>query len=162
MIQPPITSSKIISEKNTNSLQALRAIALVGVFLAHAQAKHSWAVLSVSIFFVLSGFLLFIRYENKVFTCSLKNNIEFSINKIKKLYPLHIITMVFGVILRLYNVYLEGLSLKSVAAVIRDLFLNITLLQTWYPKSEVNVSLNGVSWFLSVMMFLFRTDFRVS
>lgn len=33
--------------------------------------------------------------------------------------------------------------------------LNVTLLQTWFPHSSINQSLNGVSWFLSVTAFLY-------
>lgn len=46
------SNSKIIS------LQALRAIAFLGIFLSHTNCFIQWPWLGVSTFFVLSGFLM--------------------------------------------------------------------------------------------------------
>ena len=45
--------------KRIDSLQALRAMAFWGIFLTHAQFIFDWAGLGVSIFFVMSSFLLY-------------------------------------------------------------------------------------------------------
>ena len=140
-----------------NSLQALRAIAFIGIFLSHAHAPIAWPALGVSIFFVLSGFLMFCShcYENP--KLSLKNNLAFSLNKIKRLYPLHIITMFFAILLMLANLisYKIAFNYGLLKTTLRDIFLNVTLTQTWFPDSQVNVSLNGVAWYLSVTLFLY-------
>ena len=36
-----------------------------------------------------------------------------------------------------------------------DIVFNILLIQSWIPFSDVNTSLNGVTWFLSTMSFLY-------
>lgn len=149
------TASDKKAANKSDSFQALRGICFLGVFLSHAQSTFTWGILGVCIFFVLSGFLMTTRYMDREIACSIKDNAKFSIKKIGKLYFLHIFTMLFAIVLRLIDMVGNGLSFRSVAAFGRDLFLNVTLLQTWYPKNEVNVSLNGVSWFLSTMMFLY-------
>lgn len=45
-------------EGKIESLQAMRGLAFIGVFLAHAGCKFEWAALSVTVFMTLSGFLL--------------------------------------------------------------------------------------------------------
>lgn len=44
------------------SLETLRGIAFSGIFLLHIGFPIQWATLGVSIFFVLSGFLLSYHY----------------------------------------------------------------------------------------------------
>ena len=44
---------------------------------------------------------------------------------------------------------------QSILPMVRHIVLNITLLQTWYPNAYVNVSLNGVAWYLSATVFLY-------
>ncbi|MBQ7615289.1 MAG: acyltransferase [Butyrivibrio sp.] len=132
--------------KKNRSIQSLRALAFLGIFLCHVGTKVAWAELGVSIFFVISGFLLSNR--DLKFNPSIKNNALFSFKKIMKLYPLHIITM-FAVLMLYLSFDMDKGEL------LRDTVLNILLIQCWYPSSDVNVSLNGVAWFLSAISFLY-------
>ena len=82
------------------SIQALRAFAFLGIFLSHAGARIlKWPQLGVSIFYVLSGYLMYFQYASKDIGCSIKSNALFSGSKIKKLYPLHIVTMLCAIVL---------------------------------------------------------------
>lgn len=138
------------------SIQALRALAFFGIFLSHAGAtSFKWPALGVAIFFVLSGYLMFMQYEARDIGCSIKDNTKFSWNKIKKLYPLHIITMVLAIVLSLVRIIHGGFTAQDIFSLLGGIVLNITLLQTWFPNSTVNFSLNGVAWYLSVTMFLY-------
>ena len=137
------------------SIQALRAISFLGIFLCHAGSSVHWSALGVSVFFVLSGFLLFYTYEDHTFYLSPKNNLKFSLNKIKKLYPLHIITMTCIVLLQLLSMLKQEITLSSIIKLFIKILLNVTLLQTWIPNNNINTSLNGVAWYLSVTMFLY-------
>ena len=137
------------------SLQALRALAFIGIFLCHADVNINWSALGVSIFFVLSGFLMVYQYEGKELSVGIKDNLLFSWKKISKLYPLHIVMMVLSV-LRILLLYLKnGVGLKKYIFLFGKIFLNITLLQTWVPHHDINVSINGVAWYLSVALFLY-------
>lgn len=94
-------------------------------------------------------------YGESAFDITIKNNFEFSANKIKKLYPLHIITMICAVALSLADIVHNGTSIKSMVVLAGIIILNITLTQTWVPYANINVSLNGVAWYLSVTLFLY-------
>lgn len=138
------------------SLQALRALAFLGIFFDHAGFFIKWPTLGVSVFYVMSGFLMYYTNGNKSFHCSLKENLSFSLGKIKKLYPLHIVTMILAIILYFTSLVSNGgITFRNVVGLFGKIVLNITLLQTWVPYSSINVSLNGVAWYLSVTMFLY-------
>ena len=139
-----------------NSLQALRALAFIGIFLVHAGAKIIyWSGLGVSIFFTLSGFLMYYQNDEKIVECSIRNNVFFSWKKIKKLYPLHFTTMCFVILLYLAIYAIKGCTVKQIFKLVLCIGLNITLLQSWVPYSTINTSLNGVAWYLSVTLFLY-------
>lgn len=146
---------KNINDVRFDSLQALRTLAFLGVFLCHAGSTVHWSGFGVSIFFVMSGFLLYYLYEERVMNISFWNNLKFSFSKIKKLYPLHIITTCGFILLALLSIYRAGITLKSIIDLLVKIVLNITLLQTWIPNSRINTCLNGVTWYLSVAMFLY-------
>ena len=143
------------SRTRIDSLQALRALAFLGIFFFHANFFIGWPELGVSIFYVMSGFLMTYRYENTELTTTPKKCLAFSLNKIKKLYPLHIITMICAVILSVIAIVNEGLQIKAIIRLVGEIVLNVTLLQTWVPHRNINASLNGVAWYLSVTVFLY-------
>lgn len=136
------------------SLESLRGIAFLGIFLLHAGCSVQWATLGVSVFFVLSGFLLtYQHFDSSLTWGGYRSSFDFAVRKISKLYPLHIITM-FAVIIRILISYIGKEDLiKNLIVLGRDIILNIFLLQSWYPNAGVNVSLNGVAWYLSAAVF---------
>ncbi len=149
-----MNSSKSDRQK-LDSLQALRAWAFLGIFFLHAGFFIDWAELGVATFFVMSGFLMEYRYDNTEFVASLKNNLVFSLKKISKLYPLHIITMIFALILSVISIIYDGGSFGAIMDLCVKTALNVTLMQSWGLFSFISTSLNGVAWYLSVAMFLY-------
>lgn len=132
------------------SLQALRGYAIVGVFLCHEHVLDVGGQWGVSVFFMLSGFLLVYKYyKSDILRCSVVNNFFFAVNRIKKLYPLHIVTMIMGTILELQY----GIDNKMQFAI--KIISNIFLIQAWVPKQGIYFSLNGVAWYLSTLAFLY-------
>ena len=87
-----------VNKNRIDSLQAVRALAFLGIFLSHSDitAFSSGGAWGVSVFLILSGFLMYYSYygDNRVQNLGLKYSIRFGISKIKKLYPLHIVTMI--------------------------------------------------------------------
>lgn len=71
-----------------------------------------------------------------------KNVIEFAYNKIKKLYLLHIVTMLFCI-----DYVAERRIYKMIC--------NVFLIQTWQLDETVLFSYNGVSWYLSLSLILY-------
>lgn len=143
------------SDDRKLSIQGLRAIAFMMIFFAHCQIlSPSCASLGVSIFVVMSGFLLEIRKSSDyIFECNFRNNVWYSYNKINKLYLLHIICMLMFILPLLVSDILKGTSI--ICSNVINMILNITLIQSWCPSIPISQSLNGVAWYLSLCTFLY-------
>lgn len=91
----------------------------------------------------------------------ISNSIKFAVVKIRKLYPLHIITLTaVGAVFALSWIMKGRFEIKQVAYFIS----NVLLLQSWIPTKEGYFSFNAVSWYLSAaafMYFLFPTCLRI-
>lgn len=133
-------------------LQGVRAFAFLGIFLYHCGVFETgpWAV---QVFLILSGFLMAYNYCDKMNgNYDFKFSMEFSIHKIKKLYPLHI-TMMLIVILP--SVKEMVLSHKLYILYFEQILANLLLIQAWIPSNLFWYSLNGVAWYLSVVLFTY-------
>lgn len=137
------------------SLQGLRVLAFLAIFLSHAidSPTGSWGV---SIFIMLSGFVMVYSYWdrwNEKGTLSIKESILFSIRKIRPLYPLHIITLV-AVFIPYYLIQLiNNFSLNELLKNVFKLIITVPLIQAWFPAGFE--AINTVAWYLSAMLFLY-------
>ena len=144
-----MTDKKLIS-----SLQGLRAVAFLSVVLSHCGAPWlgPWAI---SVFVALSGFLMTCNYYDRPRTApGLRSAIAFSLKKIRKLYPLHLIMMVAALLFVLKGLLAQP-SARGALSCAAQLVVSIFLLQTWIPSSRFWFCLNGVAWYLSVQAFLY-------
>ena len=145
-----------IKHERINSLQTVRAIAFLSVFLFHANRSFlgdgviyasfvkSLGRWGVSVFFVLSGFVMTYAYWNRPPKAGLKDAFSFSINRIKKLYPLHLLMLFAGAVYFL-------LKHESIIVILKRLALTVPLLQTWFLVDYM--AINSVAWYLSVCVF---------
>ena len=155
-------SGKFAKREKLNSLQALRALAFLGVFLGHTEciifaSTGSWGV---SVFFVLSGFLMVYSHwdsnndSDGVLKVGVLSNLEFAVGKIRRLYPLYILTMLLSV-----PFFIEAQGSKELVSVLKDaipkVLANVFLVQAWIPDSDYYFSFNGVAWYLTVALFLY-------
>ena len=146
------------STQRIDSLQAVRAIAFSGIFVYHAirtfpgsgriyryiaTGPGPWGV---SVFFVLSGFLMTYSYWNREPGITLREMALFALKKIRKLYPLHLIMIFAGVVYSLK----QGADFRYME---KYLVRTILLLQTWFPAGYQ--AINTVAWYLSVSLFLY-------
>lgn len=142
------------SKKYNASFQGLRGIAILLIVISHcsfginaygSNTTMYCGGLGVSIFIMLSGYLtLYQHYDNNT---ELKFK-EFIFEKIKKFYPLHLLTLIAALPFLLVSIKTIG---KSQAILI--FISNLTLVQTWIPIENFYFSLNAVSWYLSITMF---------
>ena len=130
------------------SIQALRGIAFLMIFFSHIDLGNQGSG-GVSVFFVLSGFLLMLKYQDKAFTPALSDSLAFSWKHIRKLYWLHIIMSLSA--LPFLVRAMEGNRIRIAGR----LLANVLLIHAWFPPTDIRYSLNNVSWFLSAMLFLY-------
>ena len=128
-------------------LQAIRAFAFVMVFIYHGTGLNPLGIWGVSVFFSLSGFVMTYSYWERNLQANLHDAFLFSYKKIKKLFPLHIIMLLFGLLREVLITSRFSLSLLG------KLSITIPLIQTWLPKGYQ--ALNSVDWYLSVTLFLY-------
>lgn len=111
-----------------DSIQGLRAVAYIAIFISHTGTGDygclgAWGV---SVFLVMSGFLMMMSYLKK--DNIPKFGLGFAWGKVKKLYPLHVVTTMFAA---LYAVK-TGIALKQT---VRDIGIHLTMTQMWIPKA---------------------------
>ena len=129
------------------TLQVLRAIAFLEIFLGHCGITFFTGAFGVSIFIVLSGFCMGVNYLPKTDKLSLSpvSNVKNALGKVKKLYGLHL--------LMLGAAYLLA-KMPTSAEAMKRLVMDVLLLQSLSPYSADFFSYNGVAWYLSTYLFI--------
>lgn len=140
-------------KKKVLSFQGLRGFAIILIMLSHCDYVMNdygnnifmyFGGLGVQLFIMLSGFLAyynFIFYDSKSLRLVLKD-------KLKKIYPLHIITLIVSLPLCI-TLFTGNEVLKNGV----KLILNVLLLNTWIPRMDFYFSFNAVSWYLALVVF---------
>ena len=82
------TEKKAVSGAKSDSLQALRGLAFAGIFLGHFY-YFGWTPISVSVFFILSGFLLTTRKNASYEKYGIADSFREAVRRISKLYQGH-------------------------------------------------------------------------
>lgn len=141
--------------KNTDrldKLEMLRFLAFAGVFLCHTDYPlvKPWGGWGVSVFLVLSGFLMTYSYygKNRIQNVGIIDNIKFAWRKVWPLYPLHIACTFIS-----FPLCFAGERAISFGHAVLNTVLNIFLVQDWIPIYFG--SLNGTSWYLSAALFCY-------
>ena len=134
-------------KKQIESLQILRAIAFLEIFLGHCGITFFTGAFGVSIFIVLSGFCMALNYLPKADKISLSpvSNIKYALLKIKKLYGLQLVMLVAAFLLA---------QMPTSAEAIKRLVMDVLLVQSLSPNSADFFSYNGVAWYLSAYLFI--------
>ena len=143
------------AKKRIESLQVLRGLAFLGIYLSHVN-EDKYANLGgwgVSVFLVLSGFLMVYQNYDKNYNLSPWSSLMFSAKRISKLYYLYIITMTSRLLLPVF--FGKSTPLLEVKSNYKILLADLVLLQSWIPNKKYYFSLNSPAWFLSVCLFLY-------
>jgi peptidoglycan/LPS O-acetylase OafA/YrhL len=137
-----------------DALEALRGLAALTVFLGHLYTKteglpHSnilsfalnWGTEAVIIFFILSGVVIHLSQEKRPKTC-----LEFSINRLVRIYPLYVLAVILAVGVMLFRGH-EALSSQITG--------NLLFLQTLQGFIVRVIPTNEALWSLSSEMFFY-------
>lgn len=128
----------------------LKAIALLIIFYWHSGLPRPGCDLGArccEFFFVASGFLTGYRYFHSEFPSSIKEYFKYFAKKVISFWPLHCFCLL-AVILITFSIPLNLNELKL-------LLINLFLFQSWFNDSGIFFSYNGVSWFLSSILFCY-------
>lgn len=156
----------IPSTKRADQLQFLRFLAFCLIFIHHIE----WPVLgtptsygsglAVSFFFILGGFVSAYSRYGKEEKLRWYSPVTYLWKKYIKVWPLHLLTL--GIALLLSNVPAAFTAQNQpwLEPQITALWQNALLIQSWYKDSYFYY--NGVSWFLSSIMFSYLLTVPVS
>ncbi len=128
-----------------NSLQILRGVFAIVIFLHHSRLSLPGGDAGVVFFLMLSGFLLNLGYRSQLLDGNFSYK-DFIVKRAKNVYPIHWICLVVCV---LAVGYLHNYS------ALRNLIPQIFLLQSWIPIRDIYFGGNAVSWFLSDILFCY-------
>lgn len=142
-------------------IQGLRGYSIILIVLWHLNyifpnCLPSTGDKGVEFFFLISGFLVAYKYFENGELATLKTSFCYAIGKVKQIYPLYFLTMILMIALPLCTVFETSAGGKKL---IFSIFTNIFLVQSWVPNSEIYWSLNGVTWFLSSLIFCYAASF---
>lgn len=131
-----------------NSLQGLRVLAMIIVFLYHC-GLFPFGHLAVTFFFTLSGFVSY--YSNSEDEkMSLDSNIKYFKSKIKKFYVIYLLVTILGLIAN-YNIF----NTYNLGKKILIILSNITLTQTFIPNTDYYFSFIAGTWYMSSLAFCY-------
>jgi len=153
------------NQTKDESLESLRGLAALLVFMHHF---FEWnpiiesrifinSYLMVDFFFVLSGFVIFNAYSEKI--SSINDFLRFQFLRIGRLYPVHLLFLSIFLIMALVKyIAITQLGVQNFRSSpfgefgIIDIVLNVFLLQSIVPDAT---SLNGAAWSISVEFYTY-------
>lgn len=101
--------------------------------------------IGVSFFFILSGFVLGYSYHDKILGGQIKFG-QFWLARFARIYPLHLLTLLIAIPLSF-----KGDSTEWITRFV----LNIFLIQSFVPSSDIYFYFNSVSWSISDEWFFY-------
>jgi peptidoglycan/LPS O-acetylase OafA/YrhL len=126
--------------KLLSALNALRFVAIVMIYFQHLQYPHGLGSAGVVFFFMLSGFVMAYKYNQRFVRLNAIDVKHFLWKRFAGIFPLHLLTFVLSIPL---------MYLGSVRTNIGYALLNILLLHSLFPIGIQVFSFNSLSWFIS-------------
>lgn len=138
--------------RKIDSLTGVRIFAALAVLASHLPKPDSLPLVvrtfmdagynGVTLFFVLSGFVLAWTYAERLANPTAEGVRDFFAARIARIYPLYIVALAFA-------------ALPQISRLPRSALLHIFALQTWSPTIDVAYGLNGPGWSIGVEFFLY-------
>ncbi len=153
------------------ALTGLRFVAALAVVVSHFMAnrvvpRYDAAVgfldggrTAVSLFFVLSGFVLALNYPSVQGRAQLR---RFYVARFSRIYPMVLLALVVSTPTVLYalsapDCLLQWYSVDSAAGpkLAASLIAQLTMLTAWFPLAAINQPWNGPAWSVSCEVFFY-------
>ncbi len=127
------------------SLQSLRGIFAIFIFLHHLNLFEAGGDAGVCFFLVLSGFVMSVGYWDKIRSRKIEYR-NFFEKRLLRLYPYHIIGFIIALVL---------LRPSYGGSTLFVYISNLLMLQSWIPDPKFFFSCDSPSWCLSDFMFCY-------
>ncbi len=112
--------------------------------------------MAVHMFYVLSGFVFYFVYCDAIRTKKV-STYDFIILRMSRLYPLHIVTLIFVTVVQIAKFSLDKTYFIYQFNDLKHFLLNICFAQTW--GFEDGLSFNGPTWSVSIEILLYAVFF---
>jgi len=126
-------------------------------FYDYIKLIYEYGWIAVQFFFLLSGFIFFKLYLEKIKTKNL-SFYNFLILRISRLYPLHFITLIL--VLIIYFILKSNNFMNPIRADLEHFFYNLFLIHEWGLNSYA--SFNEPSWSISVELLMYIIFFYLA
>lgn len=133
------------------SIDGLKVIGALIIFWWHAplyKPSIDFGARMCEFFFVAAGFLYYYSHYTKPVPCTFSAMAEYVRKKLVHIYPIHLVGFIA-----------EGLQMTSAQWLTADTAiragLHLSMLHAWSTNSNVFFGFNGVSWFLSALIFCY-------
>lgn len=109
--------------------------------------------LAVDYFFMLSGFGIYLSSKRP--ECSIKGGLRFAVDKVKKIYPAYIVSLILSVPTTIYELLRFSGFGKAILKLIVYLGIDLSLIQSITGMTRFSHAINGVCWFLSTLFICY-------
>lgn len=149
------------------AINGLRFIAFLPIFFLHARGGellYTLTLAALDMFFLLSGFLTGYGRIQDFLTpeqTTVANNgiwrysIQYMLKKLHIFYPWHIGCFLWCLLIIFLSPATAGFVPHTHAEWIWKTLLHLLLLQSWSCEPDIKFCFNGVTWFLSSLMFCY-------
>lgn len=124
------------------SLQGLRVISMLIIFMWHCGFRNFKPAIPVTFFFILSGFLSYITYKDKKEESIVIASINYCKIKLKRIYPIHLITFLISIPLRV-KIILNNFEKEIIVMII-----HLLLIQSIIPITHFYFNYNESAWYV--------------
>lgn len=128
------------------TLMSLKFFAFFAIYLHHLDYNYGLGPISVTFFFIVSGFIMAYNYSGKIIRMNSRIYWEYYFRRLTRIYPMHILTLIISIPL---------VQITHFKTNIIYTFLNIFLLQTYFPIGIQVFAYNAVSWFIADVVFFY-------
>ena len=144
-------------------IQGIRGLAISLIVLWHLNLVFpnclpAFGDRGVEFFFLLSGLLIGMKYYDLDRMKNIGQTLKYAIEKGRKTYPLYCLTIIPMLLFLLKNWKAHEIGTAKFASIIGT---NLLYLQSWIPSEDYYWALNGVTWFLSDLLFCYLTIFPI-
>lgn len=142
-------------------IQGIRGIAIFLIVLWHLNSVFpnclpAFGDRGVEFFFLISGLLIGIKYYDSDKMKNAEQTVKYAVAKGRKIYPLYCMTIIPMLLFLFKNWKAHEIGTVKFASIIGT---NLLYLQSWVPSEDYYWALNGVTWFLSDLLFCYLTTF---